>query len=112
MSSGKEAGSIFLLYLHHAYAQTDGTYAWPNSREGDMLKQGSVEVVCLRAELAATVKMLDEVIKQRDEAQEDICYDEAMLRYETGHEVHTPEGVAAEKGWNHLYKKQQTKEDI
>lgn len=102
MSSGKEARSIFLLNLHHAYAQTDGTYAWPNSREGDMLRQGMREVEHLRAELAAA-------IKQRDEAQRDICYNEAMLRYETGHKVNTPEGVAAERGWNHLFKKQQTK---
>lgn len=29
---------IFLSNLFHAYAQTDGTYNWPNSREGDMLK--------------------------------------------------------------------------
>ena len=104
MSNGKQTGSIFLLTLHHAYAQTDGTYAWPNSREGDMLRQGMREVEHLRAELAAA-------IEQRDEAQEDICYDDAMRRYETGHEVNTPEGVAAERGWNHLFKKQQTKED-
>jgi hypothetical protein len=53
--------SIFLLNLHHAYAQTDGTYAWPNSREGDMLRQGMREVEHLRAKLA-------EMRQQRDEA--------------------------------------------
>ena len=31
--------SVFLTNIHHAYAQTDGTYAFPNSREGDMLKR-------------------------------------------------------------------------
>lgn len=36
--------SIFLQNLHHAYAQTDGTYAFPNSREGDMLKQAKREI--------------------------------------------------------------------
>lgn len=36
--------SIFLSNLHHAYAQTDGTYAFPNSREGDMLKTAKREI--------------------------------------------------------------------
>lgn len=41
--------SAFLSHLHHAYAQTDGTYAFPNSREGDMLKQGKREIDALLA---------------------------------------------------------------
>lgn len=36
--------SVFLANLHHAYAQTDGTYAFPNSREGDMLKRAKLEI--------------------------------------------------------------------
>lgn len=36
--------SVFLQNIHHAYAQLDGTYAWPNSREGDMLKQAKTEI--------------------------------------------------------------------
>ena len=36
--------SVFLSNLHHAYAQTDGTYKFPNSREGDMLKQAKKEL--------------------------------------------------------------------
>jgi hypothetical protein len=39
--------SIFLSNLHHAYAQTDGTYTFPNSREGDMLKQAKREIESL-----------------------------------------------------------------
>jgi hypothetical protein len=36
--------SVFLKNIFHAYAQTDGTYDWPNSREGDMLKQAKNEI--------------------------------------------------------------------
>jgi len=36
--------SIFLENLHHAYAQTDGTYKFPNSRDGDMLRQAMREI--------------------------------------------------------------------
>lgn len=44
-------GSTFLANLHHAYAQTDGTYAFPNSREGDLLKQAKREIEALRKAL-------------------------------------------------------------
>ena len=40
--------SIFLSNIHHAYAQTDGTYKFPNSQEGDMLKQAKKEIEYLR----------------------------------------------------------------
>jgi len=43
-------GSAFLSHAHHAYAQTDGTYAWPNSREGDMLRQAKREIEALMAQ--------------------------------------------------------------
>lgn len=36
--------SVFLQNVHHAYAQTDGSFAWPNSREGDLLKQAHREI--------------------------------------------------------------------
>jgi len=36
--------STFLPNLHHAYARTDGTYDFPNSREGDMLKTAKTEI--------------------------------------------------------------------
>ena len=47
--------SIFLEHLHHAYAQTDGTYWFPNSREGDMLKQAKKEIEELEAEVKELV---------------------------------------------------------
>jgi hypothetical protein len=37
-------GSIALEHMHHAYAKTDGTYDFPNSREGDILKQAKKEL--------------------------------------------------------------------
>ena len=40
--------SVFLENLHHAYAQTDGSYAFPNSREGDMLKRAKLEIEALK----------------------------------------------------------------
>lgn len=36
--------SAFLQNLHHAYARTDNTYAFPSGRVGDQLKQGMREV--------------------------------------------------------------------
>lgn len=36
--------SVVLGNMHHAYAKTDGTYDWPNSREGDMLRQSKREI--------------------------------------------------------------------
>lgn len=36
--------SVFLSNLFHAYAKTDGSYAFPNSREGDMLKTAKTEI--------------------------------------------------------------------
>jgi len=48
--------SVFLENLHHAYAQTDGTYAFPNSREGDMLKRAKLEIESLHAAAADSLK--------------------------------------------------------
>ena len=36
--------STFLPNLHHAFARTDGTYAFPNSQEGDLLKTAKSEI--------------------------------------------------------------------
>ncbi len=36
--------SIALINMKHAYLQIDGTYAFPNSREGDILKQAKIEI--------------------------------------------------------------------
>ena len=40
--------SAFLQGIHHAYAQVDGSYAWPNSREGDLLRAAMSEIDALR----------------------------------------------------------------
>jgi hypothetical protein len=40
--------SILLSNIHHAYAQTDGTHKFPNSQEGDMLKQAKKEIEYLQ----------------------------------------------------------------
>lgn len=36
--------SVFLENIHHAFAQTDGTYKFPNSLEGDLLKRAKKEI--------------------------------------------------------------------
>lgn len=74
------SGSIFLANIHHAYAQTDGTYAFPNTREGDMLKQAVRELAAMREE--------------RDEARRECCMTwEAVMGREA-------QEVAADKGWD------------
>jgi hypothetical protein len=86
------SGSIFLGNIHHAYAQTDGTYAFPNSREGDMLKQAVRELLVMREE--------------RDEARRRFCTMSVQLgqfyRRVGGQSVQvtTPEDVADIMGWN------------
>ena len=49
--------SIALGHMHHAYAQTDGTYKFPDSREGDILKQAKKEL----EELEAKVRQLRKI---------------------------------------------------
>lgn len=59
--------SVFLQCVHHAYAQTDGTYAWPNSREGDLLRQAKREIDSLREleeELVEAARIMHNVIQQ------------------------------------------------
>lgn len=46
--------STFKANCHHAYAQTDGTYKWPNSLEGDQLKQAFKEIGELQDAILAT----------------------------------------------------------
>ena len=43
--------SVFLANLHYAYAQTDGTYKFPNNMEGDMLKQAKREIEQMRLKI-------------------------------------------------------------
>ena len=58
--------STFLDNTHYFYAQTDGSYAWPNSAEGDLLKQGHKEINELRAKLAAAEKDAERYRTLRD----------------------------------------------
>ena len=51
--------SAFLQGVHHAYAQTDGTYAWPNSREGDLLREAKREIERLRAAMLTAASLLE-----------------------------------------------------
>ena len=37
-------GSVFLANLHYFYAQTDGTYRWPEGSVGDLLRQAKQEI--------------------------------------------------------------------
>ena len=67
--------SVVLADMHHAYAQTDGTYAFPNSREGDMLKQAKKEIEALIEQRDAARRIADiemdktnDVKEQRDGA--------------------------------------------
>jgi hypothetical protein len=60
--------SVFLSNLHHMCAQTDGTYRYPNSREGDMLKQAKKEIedltndnTCLQEKYNITFQALCEI---------------------------------------------------
>lgn len=61
--------SIFLANLHHAYAQTGGTYAFPNSREGDMLKQAKKELEQLQADLEIARAFHRVAVSERDLAR-------------------------------------------
>ena len=56
-------GSVFLENLHHAYAQTDGCYCFPNSREGDMLKRAKAEIEALTAKEQKLARAAREVLK-------------------------------------------------
>jgi hypothetical protein len=51
--------SAFLSHLHHQYALSDGTYSWPNSRDGDMLRQAKFEIEMLHAKLKTIDKELE-----------------------------------------------------
>jgi hypothetical protein len=61
--------SVFLANLHHAYAQTDGSYAFPNSREGDMLKTAKREIEALHAERDLAQKFYRVAVAERDHAR-------------------------------------------
>lgn len=57
---------MFLSNLHYFYAKTDGTYEFPNSKDGDLLKQAKKEI-----EAFYTQENINEVIcKAVEEALE------------------------------------------
>lgn len=43
--------SVFLSNLHYFYSKTDGTYGFPNSSDGDLLKQAKKEIENMRDRL-------------------------------------------------------------
>ena len=42
--------SVFLANLNYFFAQTDGSYKFPNSAEGDLLKRAKFEIESLLEE--------------------------------------------------------------
>jgi hypothetical protein len=52
--------SVFLSNLHYFYAKTDGTYAFPNSSEGDLLKTAKKEIEEYEKEIARLNQLLKE----------------------------------------------------
>jgi hypothetical protein len=60
--------SIFLSNLEYWYLQTDGTYVFPNSAEGDLLKQAKREI--------------EEHIRTKNEPRMCICVKAGFLRGE------------------------------
>ncbi len=63
------SSSSFLQDVHHDFAQTDGTYAWPNSRDGDMLKKAKKEIESLMAETKLADAMYKVTVSERNLAQ-------------------------------------------
>ncbi len=51
--------SAFIQGVHHAYGRTDGSFAWPNSLEGDLLRQGLTELEAAITELRNTSKQME-----------------------------------------------------
>lgn len=58
---------VFLSNLHYFYAQTDGTYKFPNSAEGDLLKQAKKEIETLEKENASLKRYVEYVERYADE---------------------------------------------
>ena len=72
-------GSAFQQAVH-VYAQTDGTYAWPNSREGDMLREAKREIEILGAAIIAMAEdgWLYHGVEGMDDPQTQ-CYNAYLL---------------------------------
>lgn len=52
--------SNILEHMQHAYLQIDGTYTWPNSREGDMLRRAQQEITSFQL----TIDLLTLALKE------------------------------------------------
>lgn len=72
---------VFLDNLHHAYAQTDGSYAFPNSREGDMLKQAKKEIEQLQELYKGACAAEDAIISMSKSQQQKIDNMEKELQF-------------------------------
>lgn len=59
--------SVFLSNLHYFYAKTDGTYAFPNSAEGDLLKTAKKEIEALEYFRQDISKLLNKVVELEKE---------------------------------------------
>ena len=53
--------SVFLSNIHHAFAQTDGTYSFPNSLLGDLIKTAKREIETLEKENQKLRKSLENI---------------------------------------------------
>jgi len=62
--------SVFLSNLFYFYAKTDGTYTFPNSSEGDLLKTAKKEIEELEYFRRDVSKILDKVIELENENAE------------------------------------------
>lgn len=60
--------STFLANLHHFCALTDGTYAFPNSQEGDLLKTAKTEIDLYWAGIASLCKEIHRTERLHSEA--------------------------------------------
>jgi ABC-type ATPase involved in cell division len=52
--------------MRYFYGQTDGSYSWPNSAEGDLLRICAREIETLRTELKLAIDFHKVAIKERD----------------------------------------------
>lgn len=60
---------VFLVNLAYYFAKTDGTYAFPNSVEGDLLKTAKREIETLQAELEIARAFHRVAVAERDLAR-------------------------------------------
>ena len=83
MSDTGKTQSVFLSNMHHAFAQVDGTYRFPNSFEGDQLKQAMVEIAKLEREnqeLRAQLAENAEIVRIAKKLMS--AYDESLAKTE------------------------------